>query len=303
MQKLKVSKKYEGIKFSKFVDSYFLGKINRKDLFPMIRKKLIRLNNVHIKDINVVLKENDELTFYLDDSYFTVSYKATLDIIYEDLNLLIVNKKAGVLSHGINNNHHSVLDEALTYLINKKEYDPKTNDFKPALCNRLDEFTSGLLIIAKNNGSAKETNRLIENNEIIKHYQAIVLGTFKVKANTLTDNYYFNEKLLKAEINPSDKETKKVVTKYQVLKEKDNLTLLDIELITGRTHQIRAHLSYYSHPLLGDNKYGNKKINDMYKKNHQILTAYKLIFNVKNPESLLYYLNGKTVEINPNIIL
>ena len=269
-------------------------------MYKYIRTKYIKLNSKKCA-IDDVLKEGDVLTFYIKDEFFETKYdeyefmKAPkkLSVIYEDENLIIIDKPEGVLSHPDKTYHFdSMVARVQHYLYDKGEYNPAAeNSFSPAMANRLDRNTGGLIIAAKNAQALKELNRLIKERVIKKMYLCICEGTPKKSEGLLTGMLTKDEKKNKVSVKKNSDEGKEIATKYRVLHSSGKYSLVEIDLLTGRTHQIRAHMASIGTPLAGDTKYGGHPLRV---KGHtgQALYSYKLIFG-EIEDSPLSYLSGK----------
>ena len=277
-------------------------------LYKSLRKDCVKLNDRHIKDPSVKLSKGDRLKLYFKDEFFEKSIKndiflsldAHLDIIYEDENILLINKAVGMVVHADEQNKEpSLIDHIKAYLYQKGEYIPENeNSFVPALANRLDRNTAGIVIAAKNAQALRIMNQKIKDRELKKLYLCIVLGTLRKKQDEMKAFLFKDEKQKRVYISKDSKKgSKTIITKYKVLAENNDLSLVEVELITGRTHQIRAHFSYIGNPLLGDGKYGNNKINKQYKFENQALCSYKLVFDFKTDAGDLEYLNHKEFKV------
>ncbi len=275
-----------------------------------VRTKNIKLNRKRC-EISTRLSQGDILELYLNDSFFAVDsqraehdfMKASADIkvIYEDNNIILMDKPCGLVVHEDESGVSDTLVNRLKrYLYEKGEYCPeKENSFAPALCNRIDRNTCGIVIAAKNAESLRIINEKIRSRELKKSYLCITVGVPPKKEDTLTAYLFKNSKTNTVTI--SDKKTssnRTIVTSYRVLKTNNRLSLCEVELETGRTHQIRAQLAYIGCPLLGDGKYGINSVNKSYGVKHQALCSYKLKMDFRESGGILDYLNGRefTVE-------
>lgn len=304
MREIIINKNDAGQRLDKFISKHF-STMPKAMMYMYIRKKCIKVNGKKA-DISTKLNEGDVIKLFIKDEFFDAKPKkkqydfmkapATLNVIYEDENIIIVDKKQGVIVHPDESYHFDSLVSRLKhYLYNKGEFDPeKEQSFSPAFANRIDRNTGGLVIGAKNAAALRELNLKIKNREIEKLYLCVAHGIFKEKEKTLSSYMIKNEKQNKVKVLSSPtSESKSMITKYKVIEEYENNTsLVEVELITGRTHQIRAHLASIGHPLCGDVKYG-KRENENSEYKYQALYAYKLRFNFKNLGGVLDYLNGK----------
>ena len=310
MREFIINKNDSGQRLDKFL-AKTVKRLPKNLLYKYIRLKRIKLNGKRC-DISTRLCENDVLQLYINDEFFDdimpeeksypfLSAPAKVNIVYEDENILLCHKKTGLVVHEDNDGTaDTLINRILHYLYEKGEYDPeKENSFAPSLCNRIDRNTEGIVICAKNSESLRILNQKIKDRELHKKYLCVTVGVLKPAEATVTAYLEKNEKTNTVYI--SDRKTpqnKTIITKYKVLKHKNELALVEIELITGRTHQIRAHMSYLGYPLLGDGKYGINKINRKYQVKTQALFAYKLTFDFKTDGGILSYLDKKTFEIN-----
>ena len=283
MKEIIVNKRYHEKKLNKIILEE-LSNINYPTFCKLLRKKDIKINGKRVnKDIFVY--ENDKIEIYLPKELEDI--KINLDKVYEDENILVINKPANIEVTGKN---------SLTELINKQY----TNcEFRPQPCHRIDRNTTGLVMFAKNEEALEILLEKFKKHEIEKHYLALVYGIPNKKQERL-EAYLFKDNK-KAQVYISDtfkKGYQKIITKYTVLeKRKDNTALLDVEIETGRTHQIRAHLSHIGYPIIGDGKYGKNEINKQFGKKYQMLCSYKLKFNFKTESGILSYLKGKEIEL------
>lgn len=282
-------------------------------IYKMLRKKNIVLNNKKAKG-KEILKSGDNIKLYLADDTIQkfkdsktekiINNKSNLDIIYEDENILIINKESGILSQKSDIRDVSLIDKAISYLYNNKIINDKSMElFVPGLCNRLDRNTSGIVVVGVNINSSKQLNLAFKNRTVHKYYHAIVAGQV-VKPNVIEGYLIKDENTNTVSISKTEvKDSNKIITNYKPLIIGTHFTLLEIELITGKTHQIRAHLASIGHPIIGDNKYGNellnKEVNKKFKVSSQLLHSYKLILPNDLCNGLEYLSNKEFVAPKP----
>jgi 23S rRNA pseudouridine955/2504/2580 synthase len=288
MRTVTAEEKHEGKKIDKVIRDLFPNLASGM-LFKALRKKDIKVNGIRIKE-DYVVSSGDNIDIYIIDEFLFGKDDDGYSIVYEDNNILIVNKAQGVPVHPDKNQKEATLIDKL-----QKQYGSEVS-----LCHRLDRNTSGLVILSKNAPTLDIMLEKIKNREIQKFYTCIVSGRMERKQAELTDYLEKNERISKVFI--SDKKSKnsvQIITNYKVLSVSNDLSLLEVELITGRTHQIRAHLAYYGHPIIGDGKYGKNIENKQYNAKYQMLCASRLVFNFKSTARHLDYLKNKVIAIEP----
>ena len=286
-------------------------------MYKAIRTKKIKVNRKRAEQ-KQILQLGDTVQMFLNEDLFSekitdtelYTIKTNLDIVYEDESILVCNKPAGILVHsgdgdgktsgdGNVNDRNTLIYIIQAYLAQKGEYDPKNeNSFAPALCNRIDRNTGGMVISAKNAPALRAINERIRDNKISKYYLCAVHGALPKKQDTLCDFLIKDSKNNTVKVLKNKAQgAKEIITKYKLIEynaQKD-ISLVEIELVTGRTHQIRAHMASIGNPLLGDGKYGNISQDKRLGYKHQALYSYKLKFHEKVDE--IAHLNGKSLTV------
>lgn len=284
MRKIVVDKKYNNKKLNNFILDYF-PKLNKNILYKALRKKDIRINGNKVSE-NITIHENDEIIIYITDENLLGNFN--IKVIYEDENIIVVDKPDD-LSVTENNSNQETLTSIL-----KRKYG---NTIEP--CHRIDRNTKGLVLFAKNKIALNILLNKFKNNEIEKHYITKVYGIPK-KEHEILQGYLFKDSK-KSLVYISDtpkKDYQKIITEYTLIKKdiKNNYSLLDINLHTGKTHQIRAHLAHIGFPIIGDGKYGINKINKKFGVKTQELYSYYLKFKFTTDSDILNYLNNKEIK-------
>ena len=279
-----------------------------------LAQKYIRLKRVKVNgkgsQRDVRLQVGDLLQLYINDEFFDqprednaflAVFKPRLDIVYEDENMMLLNKRPGLLCHA---DEHEKVNTLIThiqaYLYQKKEWNPRDeHSFTPALCNRIDRNTGGIVMAAKNAETLRILNQKIKDREIAKFYLAIIHGKMtppqgKLEGFLLKDEDKAQVKVFHRPVPGG----KSAATLYKTLKVSRGLSLVECELLTGRTHQIRAQFAAAGHPLLGDGKYGREKDNKQYGRSFQALYSYKLEFTFPTDAGILEYLRGKVFTVD-----
>lgn len=286
-----------GQRVDKFV-SKALPELPKSMMYRLFRKKDIKINGKRC-DISAVLNAGDVVTVYVKQELSAekkhdltfLNSPPVSDIIHEDENILIVFKPVGLDPHSNSTStSDTLIDRIKHYLYNKKEYSPETeNSFAPALCNRLDRNTSGLIISAKNAVALREINEAIRNGNLHKIYRCVTV-TPPPKSEDIITAYHKKDDTRNI-VRISDKKAdgyREIKTGYKVLDRKNGLFLIEVTLFTGRTHQIRAHLAHVGAYILGDGKYGNTALNKRYGVFRQALCAYSLKFELPENSPLAY---------------
>ena len=272
-----------------------------------IRLKRIKLGGKRVER-DTRLNTGDVLQLYINDEFFdkprednaylTVA-NPKLTIVYEDEHILLVDKRPGLAVHPHDGADYgkTLIDHIQAYLYQKKEWKPREeNTFTPALCNRIDRNTGGIVIAAKTAEALRVLNQKIKDREMDKRYLAIVEGAPKPRDGSLKGYLFKDAKKNRVFVTDTPQAgSKSCQTNYKTIASKNGLTLVECELITGRTHQIRAQFAHAGHPLLGDGKYG--KLDKRFDRNYQALYSYKLTFDFSTDAGSLSYLNGKSFKV------
>ena len=274
-------------------------------MYKFLRTKHIKLNGKKA-EISTRLQPGDRLTFFISDEFFVkddprlfMRAKPEVRVVYEDENILLADKPSGLIVHEDDGEAvDTLINRVKHYLVDKGEYDPDAEaSFAPALCNRIDRNTQGIVIVAKNAQSLRLLNECIKNRELHKFYLCLLKGVPQPKEAELTHFMRKDEKENKAIVY--DKPVpggKTMITRYRVLRSYKKAALCEVELKTGRTHQIRAHMAYIGCPLVGDGKYSDNRLERTLGFESQALCSYKLIFDFKD-SCALSYLNGRVFTV------
>ena len=304
MQSVTIGNNQAGQRLDKFLRKY-LPEAGSSFLYKMLRKKNITLNGKKADGSEKVVL-GDEVKIFLSDETFEKfttektelkqelkkmqsQINKTIPILYEDENVLILNKPAGLLSQKAKVDDVSIIEHILSYLMeSKKVSEEELNTFKPGVCNRLDRNTSGVIVAGKSLAGLQEMSELFKDRSLHKYYRCIVKGTINeskcIKGYLKKDEAMNKVKIYEHAVEDSDY----IETEYTPIKKTDRYTLLEVKLITGKTHQIRAHLNSIGHSIIGDTKYGSDATNQYFKKNYglkyQLLHAYRLEFPTMTKE-------------------
>jgi 23S rRNA pseudouridine955/2504/2580 synthase len=291
MRKIVVTEKYNNKKLNTFLLDTFPN-LTQNMLYKALRQKDIKIDGIRQKE-NVTIYNGNIIEIYISDEFLLGNINSTLDVLYQDENILAINKTKGI-SVTEENGKSGSLNITLTKMV-KEQFGI---NLEP--CHRLDRNTSGIVLYAKNKEALEILFNKFKNHEIEKHYTALVYGIPKESHKVLKDYLFKDSKKNIVYIsNIPKKGYLEIITEYSIIKkdEKNNTSLLDINLHTGRTHQIRAHLAYIGYPIIGDGKYGKQEINKKFEKKVQELNSYKLIFKFKTDSGILNYLNEKVIQI------
>ncbi|MCI8654116.1 MAG: RluA family pseudouridine synthase [Angelakisella sp.] len=279
---------------------------------PNLLQKYLRLKRIKVNrkrcEGSYRLAEGDQVELYINDEFFArdgqedafLSARDDLSILYEDDNLLLVDKPAGLVVHVDNEGQvDTLINRILKYLAKTGQFDPRLeNSFTPALCNRIDRNTSGIVLCAKNAPTLRVLNQKIKDREITKVYRCLVFGV--PSPSHATRRAFLRKDAAKNQVEVRDKPMaggRTILTEYRVLDSRGGVSLLEVVLHTGRTHQIRAHLAHLGHPLVGDTKYGQNRQNQGLPFHYQALCSWQLTFDFPTPAEHLEYLRGKRFQV------
>ena len=307
MRELTIGKNDAGQRVDRFVS---------KDLPllpPALLQKYIRLKRIKVNGGRAQrdqrLQEGDVLQLYINDEFFDkprednlflTLFRPSLDIVYEDENLMLLNKRPGLVVHADETEKvNTLINHIQAYLYQKREWNPRwENAFTPALCNRIDRNTGGIVIAAKNAETLRIINQKIRDREIDKRYLCITVGAPRPPQGEVSCFLLKDEKKKQVAVyHRPVPGGKTAVTRYRTLETRGELSLLEVELLTGRTHQIRATMADLGCPLLGDGKYGDGSVNRRYGETRQALYSYRLTFDFPTDAGLLNYLRGRSFQV------
>ena len=305
MRELTIGKNDAGQRVDRFVSKALLP--------PALLQKYIRLKRIKVNGGRAQrdqrLREGDVLQLYINDEFFDkprednlflTLFRPSLDIVYEDENLMLLNKRPGLVVHADETEKvNTLINHIQAYLYQKREWNPRwENAFTPALCNRIDRNTGGIVIAAKNAETLRIINQKIRDREIDKRYLCITVGTPRPPQGEVSCFLLKDEKKKQVAVyHRPVPGGKTAVTRYRTLETRQELSLLEVELLTGRTHQIRATMADLGCPLLGDGKYGDGQVNRRYGETRQALYSYRLTFDFPTDAGLLNYLRGRSFQV------
>lgn len=301
----------DGVRLSRFVQSVTRD-LPTSLLYKSFRNKRIKVNGKRAEP-DTRLSAGDLIELYINDEFFPVGKPTAktakprrqppVTVVYEDENFAVLYKPAHLLCHSDRTGDANLVDAFASYLEAKGEYDPHAEKrFAPALCNRLDRGTEGLVLAAKSYAALRDLNAIIRDDMMKKEYLTITVGA--PPQGRFVAWLQHSEKNNKVRIHARESEGyKQIITEVTVIRQAGPFALCRIGLITGRTHQIRAHLAYLGHPVLGDIKYGNHKMNERTGLKTQALCAQRLTFGRIPEENTLHYLSGRVIKLNdPEIV-
>ena len=302
MKEIRITINEENQRMDKFLLKY-MNKATKGFLYKMLRKKRIKLNGgraegnelLHAGDMIQLYLAEDTIASFMEEKAVAQA-KQNFGVVYEDEDILVVNKPAGLLTHPERaDDRDTLIDQILYYLYQKGEYVPEADSsFTPALCNRLDRNTSGLVIAGKTLRGVQAVNETIRNHKLDKYYLTLVAGEIR-HAGEIAG--YLSKDAEKNQVRISKKEGMgaKTLTKFRPIAHAKGYTLLEIHLITGKTHQIRAHMQSIGHPVVGDRKYGSEHSNEKFRREYALSNQFLHALRVewKEKEGFLGYLYGK----------
>ncbi len=307
MREVRIGKNDAGQRLDKFLTKS-LKNLPMSLLYKSIRLKKIKVNR-HRATPSQILAEGDLLQLFLQEEFFTgepprtshslASVKGTPDVLWEDENILLINKRPGISVHEDEAGGETLLTQLQAYLYRRGEYDPALEQsFAPALCNRIDRNTAGIVIAAKTAEALRTMDEAIRCHRVHKTYLAVTHGTPSPREATLTGYLLKDEKTRTVRVYDTHppRGAKEIITRYRVLEARGDLALVEVTLLTGRTHQIRAHLAHIGHPLLGDGKYGVNRADRARGYSYQALCSHRLRFEFEEG-SPLAYLDGREFSI------
>lgn len=300
-----------GVRLSRFVEGVTKD-MPRSMMYKAFRNKRFKVNGKRAEP-DTRLSAGDLIELYINDEFFPVGKptaktanprrQPSVTVVYEDENFAVLYKPAHLLCHSDRTGDANLVDAFAAYLETKGEYDPHAEKrFAPALCNRLDRGTEGLVLAAKSYAALRDLNAIIRDDMMKKEYLTITVGA--PPQGRFVAWLQHSEKNNKVRIHARESEGyKQIITEVTVIRQAGPFALCRIGLITGRTHQIRAHLAYLGHPVLGDIKYGNHKMNERTGLKTQALCAQRMTFGRIPEENTLHYLSGRVIKLNdPEIV-
>ena len=307
MRTMKIGRNDAGQRLDKFLAKAVRG-LPASLMYKFIRTKKIKVNRARAEQ-SQLLREGDEIQLFIKDEFFGApsedksalgAIRPKLDILYEDEHILLLNKRPGVLVHDdAAGGENTLILHVQAYLYGKGEYDPADEQsFAPALCNRIDRNTGGIVIAAKNAETLRIINEKIRDREMDKRYLCVTVGAPQPPKGRVEVFLVKDEK--KKEVSVHTRPVpggKTAVTTYETLERRGELALVEVGLETGRTHQIRATFAHMGCPLLGDGKYGRGDVNRRYGETRQALYSYKLTFDFPTDAGILNYLRGRTFQV------
>ena len=298
MKEIVIKKDDSNQRLDKFLTKFY-PRIPNSMIYKSCRKKRIKINYKKA-DFKTILNEGDIISLYVNDEFLEIDSnkdflfaKDDLKILYQDENILLVDKPTGLVVHDDETKTvDTLINRIKKFLFINKEYDPKErSSFIPSLCNRIDRNTAGIVIAAKNAETLRVLNQKLRDREIEKKYIAVVWGRLEKEEDIIKHYMIKDESNKKVSVyNYPIAGGKTMITSYKILDISKDMTLIEVSLITGRTHQIRAHFSHIGHPLVGDLKYGIKQFSGA---KHQLLYSYKVFFKFMDSGHILDYLNKK----------